>query len=91
MARPVRFSVAGLMGVVLVASVGLAGRVALEFVIDTSGKVESGSVKVLESSHPAFKSAAVAATAGFRFRPARVNRLPVRQLTRQSVRFVATH
>jgi len=73
------------------ASVGLAGRVALEFVIDTSGKVESGSVKVLESSHHAFEDAAVLATAGFRFRPARVNAHPVRQLTRQSVRFVAAH
>jgi TonB family protein len=73
------------------ASVGLDGRVALEFVIDTLGKVEPGSTKVLESTHPAFEAAAVSATAAFRFRPARVNARPVRQLTRQSVRFVATH
>ena len=75
----------------VLASVGLDGRVALEFVIDTLGKVEPGSTKVLESTHPAFEAAAVSATAAFRFRPARVNARPVRQLTRQSVRFVATH
>jgi hypothetical protein len=62
----------------------------MEFVIDTVGKVEVGTVKVLESSHKTFEAAAVSATAGFRFKPARINGHAVRQLTRQSVRFVAT-
>jgi TonB family protein len=73
------------------ASVGLEGRVSLEFVIDTSGKVERTSIKVLESTHPAFEAAARSAIAGSLFRPARVSAVAVRQLSRQSVRFVETH
>lgn len=73
------------------ASVGVEGRVAVEFVIDTTGKVEPVSVKIIESTHPAFESAARRAIAGSIFRPAHLSTLPVRQLTRQSVRFVAAH
>jgi TonB family protein len=73
------------------ASVGLEGRVTVEFVIDTTGKVERGSVKVIESTQPAFEAAAGSAIVGSLFRPARLRSTNVRQLTRQSVRFVATH
>ena len=73
------------------ASVGVEGRVAVEFVIDTTGKVELVSVKVIESTHPAFESAARRAITGSIFRPAHLSTVPVRQLTRQSVRFVAAH
>jgi TonB family protein len=73
------------------ASVGVEGRVAVEFLIDTTGKVEPGSIKVIESTHPAFESAARRAITGSMFRPAHLSTIPVRQLTRQSVRFVAAH
>jgi TonB family protein len=73
------------------ASVGLEGRVTVEFVIDTTGKVERGSVKVIESTQPAFEAAARSAIVGSLFRPAHLRSVSVRQLTRQSVRFVATH
>jgi TonB family protein len=70
-------------------AVGIEGRVALEFVIDTTGRVEPASIKVLDSTRPAFEAAARTAVAGGIFRPARLSGRPVRQLTRQSVRFVA--
>jgi TonB family protein len=70
-------------------SAGLAGVVLLEFVIDTIGKVEAGSIRVIEGSHPAFEAAARRAVLGARFRPARVGQHPVRQLSQQRIRFVA--
>jgi TonB family protein len=75
----------------VLASAGVEGRVAVEFVIDTTGKVEPISIRVIESTHPAFESAAHKAIAGSIFRPAHLSTVPVRQLTRQSVRFVAAH
>jgi TonB family protein len=63
----------------------------LEFVVGTAGKVEPASVRVVESSHPAFESAAREAVIGARFQPARLRSLPVRQITRQRVRFVAKY
>jgi protein TonB len=68
---------------------GLQGRVLVEFVIDTAGRVEPGSVRSLESTHPAFEEAAQEAMLRSLFEPARLSGHPVRQLTRQSVRFVS--
>jgi periplasmic protein TonB len=66
---------------------GIEGRVALEFVIDTTGRVEPASLRVLESTHAAFETAAREALARAVFRPARLGAHPVRQLTRQAIRF----
>jgi TonB family protein len=68
---------------------GVGGRVAVEFVVDTVGRVEPGSIKVLESTHRGFEASALATVAAALFHPARLAARPVRQLTRQSVRFVA--
>ena len=73
------------------ASAGVEGRVMVEFVIDTTGKAEPVSIRVIESTHPAFELAARKAIMGAIFRPAHLGAIPVRQLTRQSVRFVAAH
>jgi protein TonB len=73
------------------AAAGIEGKVAVEFVIDTAGKVEGRSIRVLQSSHQAFEAAAREAMATAIFRPAHLSNHPVRQLTRQSIRFVATH
>jgi protein TonB len=70
-------------------TLGLEGRVVVEFVIDTTGHVEPGSVRALESTHPAFEKAAHESIRKSRFEPARLSGHAVRQLTRQSVRFVA--
>lgn len=71
-------------------SAGVAGSVVLEFVIESSGRVERGSVRVVESSHPAFENAARVAVLGARFRPAHLVGRPVRQITQQRVRFIAS-
>ena len=70
-------------------SAGLSGTVMIEFVIDTVGQVEPASIRMVESTHRGFNDAARAAVLGARFEPARLGRHPVRQLTRQRVRFVA--
>ena len=66
---------------------GLGGRVVLQFVVDTSGRVEPASVTVLEVVHLAFGASAEEAVLRTRFRPARVRGQPVRQLVRQGVTF----
>lgn len=68
---------------------GLEGRVMVEFVIDTAGRVEPRSIRAIESTHFAFEAAARAAVRASVFRPARLGAHPVRQLTQQMVRFVA--
>ncbi len=67
---------------------GIAGVVLLEFVVDTAGMVELAGVRVIESSHPAFTSAVIGVLPAARFRPGRMGGQPVRQLVRQSFRFV---
>jgi protein TonB len=70
-------------------TLGLEGRVVVEFVIDTAGQVEPASLRVLESTHQAFDQAAQTAMLESVFKPARLSGHPVRQLTRQAVRFVS--
>ena len=69
-------------------ALSIEGRVAVEFVIDTSGQVQASSIRILEATHAAFEGAARAAVAKAVFHPARLSGHPVRQLTRQAVRFV---
>ena len=71
-------------------TLGMEGRVDVEFVIDTLGRVQRHSIRILGSSHPDFADAARAAVAGAMFRPAKLSAHAVRQLTRQSIRFVTT-
>ncbi len=66
---------------------GLEGKVLLEFIIDSTGHVESASVRVLERSRPGFDAAAMEAVEKSLFRPARVRGRPVRQRTLQPVVF----
>jgi protein TonB len=70
---------------------GIPGEVSVEFVIDTLGRVQPASIRILHSTHEAFESSVRTAMAAAIFRPARLRTHPVRQLTRQSIRFVATH
>lgn len=51
---------------------GMGGRVRAEFVVDATGRVDDGSVHVLDSPHPLFSSATRSALEQFRFRPGRV-------------------
>jgi TonB family protein len=66
---------------------GVEGMVEAEFVVDTSGRVDLGTVQVLNSSHEDFSSSVKTALAGAMFRPAWRNLRRVRQLVRQRFSF----
>ena len=66
---------------------GIEGRVLLEFVIDSAGHVEPGSLRVLERSRPGFDAAAEETILHSLFRPARVRGRAVRQRTLQAIAF----
>ncbi len=66
---------------------GVGGSVQAQFVVDTLGMVEPGSVSFDSSSHPAFEASARSAIEHSRFVPARIRGQPVRQRVRQSIRF----
>ena len=68
---------------------GISGMVELQFIIDTLGRVEPGSVKVLAATHDPFAESAVQAILGSRFRPGRQRGDAIRQLVMQRVRFAA--
>ena len=68
---------------------GVSGVVDLQFIIDTLGRVEAGSVKVLASSHDPFAESAIKAIKDSRFRPGRQHGEAIRQLVQQRVRFEA--
>jgi protein TonB len=56
---------------------GVTGHTTVLLVIDKDGKVEPGSVTVQETTHDAFREAAVRAAERFRFRPAKLHGQPV--------------
>jgi TonB family protein len=66
---------------------GIAGRVELSYVVDTTGAVEPRSLRTRTSSHPAFEAAARASVMESRFKPARLQGQPVRQLVNQTITF----
>lgn len=56
---------------------GIQGAVALEYVVDTLGRVEAG-IRVLSADHPALIGPARRMVAGMRYRPGRVRGRAVR-------------
>jgi periplasmic protein TonB len=67
---------------------GLSGVVRLEYVISTEGRVDPRTIRVLESTHPAFARAATEAVRGARFKPARRGGRAVAVLVQQTMRFL---
>ena len=67
---------------------GLEGSVGLAFVIDTLGRVERGTLRVLRSPHLMFEGPAREAVLSCRFRPGRLQGRAVRVPVQQSVVFV---
>ena len=51
---------------------GVDGRVLVEFSVDTTGRIDMASVKILDSTHELFTRAVRDALGNFRFRPAEV-------------------
>ena len=71
----------------LLRQAGVEGVVVVEAVVDTLGRVESGSVRIVRSTNPLFDGPAREVVAGSRFRPGRVNGRPVRVLVTVPVAF----
>jgi protein TonB len=68
-------------------SAGVEGDVRTQFVVDTLGRVEKGSVNVLSTSHDLFSAAVRDALNRARFKPAEVGGRHVRQLVEQTFTF----
>jgi TonB family protein len=70
-------------------SAGIEGTVVLQFVVNQNGRVEAGSVRVVESPMPAFATAAEEGLlgAGCHFKPGRSRGQPVRVLVQQPIAF----
>jgi protein TonB len=67
---------------------GIEGYVAAEFVVDTTGRADESSLRIMDATHPEFEKAVRAALPGMRFRPAELGKERVRQLVAQSFKFV---
>ena len=68
-------------------SAKVEGEVLAQFVVDTSGRYEDGTFKVLKSSHELFTQAMRDALPQMRFTPAEVGGVKVRQLVQQPFTF----
>ena len=64
-------------------SAGIDGEVLTQFVVDTTGRVEIDSYKVIRKSHDLFDASVRAALPSMRFAPAEVGGRKVRQLVQQ--------
>lgn len=64
---------------------GISGRVVLEFVVDTAGRVEPG-IRVLRTAHPLLVEPAKEMIRGARYIPGRVRGRPVRVLMRMGLK-----
>jgi len=68
-------------------SANVEGEVLAQFVVDTTGRYESGTFKVLKSSHEQFTAAVRNALPNMRFYPAEVGGRKVKQLVQQPFTF----
>jgi len=74
----------------LLQQAGIQGRVMVQFIIDTAGRVEPSSLKVLESPNPGFDSPSRGYILHAVFRPVRVHGRPVRVLVTLPVLYQLT-
>jgi protein TonB len=66
---------------------GVEGEVLAQFVVDTTGKAEAGSLKILKSSHDMFVQSVKNALPNMKFIPAEVGGRKVKQLVQQPFTF----
>lgn len=66
---------------------GIPGRVLVQFVIDTAGRVETATLAVLSSTNPLFTAAVQKALPLWRFFPAEVGGRRVRQIVQIPILF----
>lgn len=70
-------------------ALGMDGYVLFQLVVSDEGRVEPGTVEILQATSGAFMHAAISMLDSLRFTPARVGPCPVPQVYRMPVRFVA--
>lgn len=75
---------------ILLRDAGITGRVLLQAVIDTTGKVDPASVKVVQSANPAFDIPSQRWILKALFRPARIRGRAVRVLVNMPIDFSIT-
>ena len=63
------------------------GSVLVQFVVDTTGHVESSSINFIRATHPLFAQSTRQWLARTRYLPAEIEGRPVRQLVQQEVAF----
>jgi TonB family protein len=66
---------------------GVTGKVLAQFVVGENGRYEPGSLKILESSNPAFTAAVKQALPGMRFSAAQIGGKKVSQLVQMPFQF----
>ena len=66
------------------------GVVRVQFIVDTLGRVEAGSIKVLSTPHPMLAGSVLDAVPKMRFRPAEISARKVRMLVEQPFEFYIT-
>jgi TonB family protein len=66
---------------------GVEGSVLVTFVVDTAGRAEPGSVRVVSNTHPLFAEAVRQWLGRTRYAPAEIRGMRVRQLVQQEVGF----
>jgi periplasmic protein TonB len=71
-------------------SANVEGTVLAQFVVDTLGRVEAGSFKVLKSDHDLFTQSVKSALTNMKFLPAEVGGRRVKQLVQQPFQFQLT-
>jgi protein TonB len=71
-------------------SANVEGEVLAQFVVDTTGRVEANSIKILKSSHDLFTNAVQQALRTARYYPAEIGGRKVKQLVQQPFNFTLT-
>jgi protein TonB len=66
---------------------GIDGRVLVQFIVDSAGKVDVTTIQVLSSTHDLFTRAVRDVLPAFRFKPAEINGRPVRSLAEMPFEF----
>lgn len=71
----------------LLEQAGIGGQVIVQFIVDTTGRPEPGSVKIVKTPHPAFEAPVKEAIMKSVFKPGRMRGTPVRVLVAQPITF----
>ncbi len=85
--RPERLSGPPLQYPAALREAGIGGFVIIEFVIETTGRVNPSSIRIVRSSNAAFEGPATDVIRKSLFRPGRVRGIAVRVLVRQQIDF----